>query len=73
VGNFVNGRLESRANAAGVKLASLAKFCDIKSSDQKSLLHYVLCVLEKSVPDVLRLEEDFTCAIAASKISLACV
>jgi hypothetical protein len=73
VGNFVNGRSEERANAVGVKLGTLAKLCEMKAHDETTLLHYVFCLLEKSVPDALRLAEDLPCVFAASKISLFCV
>lgn len=70
-GNFMNRG--QRGNAGGFKLESLNKMLDTKSSVNRNitLLHYMVEVLEKQFPAVMKLEEEMSCVKLASKVNLA--
>ncbi|XP_032228211.1 disheveled-associated activator of morphogenesis 1-A [Nematostella vectensis] len=70
-GNYMNRG--ARGNATGFKLASLNRIVDTKSSANSriTLLNYLVTVLEKSYPDVLKLEEDLANVRTAAKVNLA--
>ncbi|XP_031573049.1 disheveled-associated activator of morphogenesis 2-like [Actinia tenebrosa] len=69
-GNYMNRG--ARGNAAGFKLNSLNNIIDTKSSANSkiTLLNYLVSVLEKSYPDVLKLEQDLPHVRTAAKANL---
>ncbi|XP_078674924.1 disheveled-associated activator of morphogenesis 2-like isoform X4 [Branchiostoma floridae x Branchiostoma belcheri] len=69
-GNYMNRG--QRGNAMGFKLSSLNKIVDTKSSIDRNitLLHYMLEVIERKFPDVLKLENDISNCKEACKVSI---
>lgn len=69
-GNYMNRG--ARGNASGFKISSLNKIMDTKSSSNRNvtLLHYLIEMLEKKFPDVVKLEEEMPHVKLASKINL---
>jgi len=70
IGNFMNENTP-RGNVFGFKINSLLKMTDTKSSDNhKSLLQYLVIVLEKSAPKLLDILKEMPDIAAAAKVSL---
>ncbi|XP_023932817.1 disheveled-associated activator of morphogenesis 1-A-like [Lingula anatina] len=69
-GNYMNPG--QRGNAYGFKLSSLNKIIDTKSSINRNLtlLHYLLEVIEKRFPDLLRIHEDIIDVRLAAKVHM---
>ncbi|RMX61131.1 hypothetical protein pdam_00016690 [Pocillopora damicornis] len=69
-GNYMNRG--ARGNAAGFKLGSLNRIMDTKSSSNSkiTLLHYLIMVLERKYPEVLKLEEELAHVRTAAKVNL---
>lgn len=69
-GNYMNRG--ARGNASGFKLASLNRIIDTKSSSNSkiTLLHYLIMVLERKYPEVLKLEEELAHVRSAAKVNL---
>lgn len=58
VGNYLNGG-NARGQAFGFKLEILTKLRDTRSNTAKyTLLHYLVHLIEKSVPDILQFNQD---------------
>jgi len=71
IGNFMN-ESTPRGNVFGFKINSLLKMADTKSSDNhKSLLQYLVIVLEKSAPKLLDILKEMPDCTPASKVSLS--
>jgi hypothetical protein len=67
IGNFMNGQ---KAGAMGFKIENLNKLIDTKTIDnQRTLLHYMVSMIESKNPEVLSLGKDFPSLEDASKIS----
>ncbi|NXO06400.1 DAAM2 protein, partial [Oriolus oriolus] len=69
-GNYMNKG--QRGNAFGFKISSLNKIADTKSSIDKNitLLHYLITVVEKKYPKVLRLHEELRDIPQAAKVNM---
>ncbi|NXD26659.1 DAAM2 protein, partial [Spelaeornis formosus] len=69
-GNYMNKG--QRGNAFGFKISSLNKIADTKSSIDKNitLLHYLITVVEKKYPKVLRLHEELRDIPHAAKVNM---
>lgn len=69
-GNYMNRG--ARGNASGFKLGSLNRIIDTKSSSNSkiTLLHYLITVLERKYPEVLKLEEELAHVRTAAKVNL---
>ncbi|XP_078350098.1 disheveled-associated activator of morphogenesis 2-like [Oculina patagonica] len=69
-GNYMNRG--ARGNAVGFKLGSLNRIIDTKSSSNSkiTLLHYLIMVLERKYPEVLKLEEELAHVRTAAKVNL---
>ncbi|XP_074640649.1 disheveled-associated activator of morphogenesis 1-like [Tubulanus polymorphus] len=69
-GNFMNRG--QRGNAFGFRISSLLKIIDTKSSiDRKvTLLHYLIQVLEKKFPDIMKINIDMPDVTLASKVAM---
>lgn len=69
-GNFMNRG--QRSNAFGFKLQSLNKIVDTKSSVDTSitLLHYLIDMLERKFPDVLKVHNDLEHVRDAAKVNM---
>jgi len=70
-GNYMNRG--ARGNAVGFKLGSLNRIIDTKSSSNSkiTLLHYLIMVLERKYPEVLKLEEELANVRTAAKVNLS--
>ncbi|XP_048259001.1 disheveled-associated activator of morphogenesis 1-like [Haliotis rufescens] len=71
LGNYMNRG--QRGNASGFRMTSLNKIIDTKSSINKNvtLLHYLVEVLEKKFPDVLKMEGDLSNVRDAAKVNFS--
>uniref|UniRef100_A0A3P9CIR0 Dishevelled associated activator of morphogenesis 1b n=1 Tax=Maylandia zebra TaxID=106582 RepID=A0A3P9CIR0_9CICH len=69
-GNYMNKG--QRGNAYGFKVSSLNKIADTKSSIDKNitLLHYLITILEKKYPKVLKFQEDLQSISEAAKVNM---
>uniref|UniRef100_A0A8D3DA69 Disheveled-associated activator of morphogenesis 1 n=1 Tax=Scophthalmus maximus TaxID=52904 RepID=A0A8D3DA69_SCOMX len=69
-GNYMNKG--QRGNAYGFKVSSLNKIADTKSSIDKNitLLHYLITILEKKYPKVLRFQDDLQSISEAAKVNM---
>uniref|UniRef100_A0A8C4J689 Dishevelled associated activator of morphosis 1 n=1 Tax=Dromaius novaehollandiae TaxID=8790 RepID=A0A8C4J689_DRONO len=69
-GNYMNKG--QRGNAFGFKISSLNKIADTKSSIDKNitLLHYLITIVEKKYPKVLRLHEELRDIPQAAKVNM---
>uniref|UniRef100_A0A669BR80 Dishevelled associated activator of morphogenesis 1b n=1 Tax=Oreochromis niloticus TaxID=8128 RepID=A0A669BR80_ORENI len=69
-GNYMNKG--QRGNAYGFKVSSLNKIADTKSSIDKNitLLHYLITILEKKYPKVLKFQEDLQSVSEAAKVNM---
>ncbi|XP_041469305.1 disheveled-associated activator of morphogenesis 1-A-like isoform X2 [Lytechinus variegatus] len=69
-GNYMNRG--ARGNASGFKISSLNKIMDTKSSSNRNvtLLHYLIEMLEKKFPDVVKLEEEMPHVRISAKVNL---
>ncbi|XP_071505919.1 disheveled-associated activator of morphogenesis 2-like [Diadema antillarum] len=69
-GNYMNRG--ARGNAYGFKVSSLNKIIDTKSSSNRNvtLLHYLIDMLEKKFPDVVKLEEELPNVPTAAKVNI---
>uniref|UniRef100_A0A3Q3IPN9 Dishevelled associated activator of morphogenesis 1b n=1 Tax=Monopterus albus TaxID=43700 RepID=A0A3Q3IPN9_MONAL len=69
-GNYMNKG--QRGNAYGFKVSSLNKIADTKSSIDKNitLLHYLISILEKKYPNVLKFQEDLQSVPEAAKVNM---
>ncbi|KAK6997787.1 disheveled-associated activator of morphogenesis 1 [Biomphalaria glabrata] len=69
LGNFMNKG--QRGNALGFKISSLGKMMDTKASTNKNmtLLHYIVELIEKKFPDLIKLEEDIPHIHDAAKVN----
>ena len=68
LGNYMNGA--QRATAHGFKISSLNKLADLKSADNKrTLLQYVVSVVEKKFPSVDGLPQELAFCKEASRSS----
>uniref|UniRef100_A0A3Q2XPV9 Dishevelled associated activator of morphogenesis 1b n=1 Tax=Hippocampus comes TaxID=109280 RepID=A0A3Q2XPV9_HIPCM len=66
-GNYMNKG--QRGNAYGFKVSSLNKIADTKSSiDNVNLLHYLITILEKKYPQVLKFHGDLPSVPEAAKV-----
>ncbi len=68
LGNFMNGR-NARGGAYGFKLSTLTKLGDTKTTDnKKTLLTWLVEMLEKKDPDMLKLTEDLVATSGAGAV-----
>ncbi|MEQ2238118.1 Disheveled-associated activator of morphogenesis 1 [Ilyodon furcidens] len=69
-GNYMNKG--QRGNAYGFKVSSLNKIADTKSSIDKNitLLHYLITILEKKYPKVLKFQDDLQSVSEAAKVNM---
>ncbi|KAH9489529.1 Dishevelled associated activator of morphogenesis 2 [Bulinus truncatus] len=69
LGNFMNKG--QRGNALGFKVSSLGKMIDTKASTNKNmtLLHYIVELVEKKFPDLLKLEDELPHVHDAAKVN----
>ncbi|XP_049614083.1 disheveled-associated activator of morphogenesis 1 isoform X2 [Syngnathus scovelli] len=69
-GNYMNKG--QRGNAYGFKVSSLNKIADTKSSIDKNinLLHYLITILEKKYPKVLKFHGDLPSVPEAAKVNM---
>ncbi|XP_010189441.1 PREDICTED: disheveled-associated activator of morphogenesis 1-like, partial [Mesitornis unicolor] len=69
-GNYMNKG--QRGNAFGFKISSLNKIADTKSSIDKNitLLHYLITIVEKKYPKVLRLHDELRDIPQAAKVNM---
>ncbi|XP_054617510.1 disheveled-associated activator of morphogenesis 1-like isoform X5 [Dunckerocampus dactyliophorus] len=69
-GNYMNKG--QRGNAYGFKVSSLNKIADTKSSIDKNinLLHYLITILEKKYPKVLKFQGDLQSVPEAAKVNM---
>jgi hypothetical protein len=66
IGNFMNGQ---KLGALGFKIDNLNKLIDTKTIDnQKTLLHYVVGLVERMHPEAVNLNKEFPTAEEAAKI-----
>jgi len=69
LGNYMNGG--QRTSAQGFKVSSLNKLADLKSSDnQRTLLQFVVTLVDQKFPDVSELPKDLATCKEASRLSL---
>ncbi|KAK3092739.1 hypothetical protein FSP39_006760 [Pinctada imbricata] len=70
LGNFMNRG--QRGNASGFRLSSLSNLIDTKSSNNRNLtlLHYLVDLLERKFPEVMRIDAELTNVKQASKVSV---
>lgn len=70
LGNFLNEGTP-RGGVFGFKIGSLLKIADTKSTDNATtLVQYLVKMLEKNSPDLLKIQSDFPTIEAAAKVSL---
>ena len=70
VGNALNAGT-AKGNAVGFKLSTLLKLAELKAADKKTtLLHFVVDVVQQSVPQIARICEAQKAVRDASRISL---
>jgi len=70
LGNFINEGTP-RGGYMGFKISSLHKMVDAKTTDNTTtLLQYLVAILEKSKPELLKFGEELPHCEAASKLSL---
>ncbi|XP_056150363.1 disheveled-associated activator of morphogenesis 1-like isoform X2 [Lampris incognitus] len=69
-GNYMNKG--QRGNAYGFKVSSLNKIADTKSSIDKNitLLHYLITILEKKYPKVVKFQDDIQSVPEAAKVNM---
>merc|ERR1712023_44945 len=68
LGNFMNGRT-ARGGAYGFKLSTLTKLSDTKTTDnKKTLMQWIVEVLDRKEPDMLLLSEDLVSASGAGSV-----
>ncbi|KAG1198021.1 hypothetical protein G6F70_006166 [Rhizopus microsporus] len=70
LGNFMNGNT-SRGGAFGIKITSINKLIDTKSTSNTSstLLHFIVEIIEKSFPKVLEFLDELKYCEEASKVN----
>ncbi|KAK9765284.1 hypothetical protein K7432_006513 [Basidiobolus ranarum] len=67
IGNFMNGK-DFRGNAKGFKIHSLNRLNDIRTNnDSTTLLHFLLNVIEKKFPELLKIREELKITKVASQ------
>jgi len=70
LGNFINDGTP-RGGVFGFKINSLTKMTDTKTGDNKmTLLQFLVKILEKQAPDLLKFQEELPSLEAANKVSL---
>lgn len=59
-------------DADGFTLASLHRLADVKSSTKpnRNLLHYLLALIDRQFPDVLRIKRDLSSVFEAARVRL---
>jgi len=73
LGNFINDG-SPRGGAFGFKLSSLSKLDDIKAADNKTtLLQYLVQMLEKKSPQLLKVNEELSLCEIAARVSMQAV
>ncbi|XP_062616662.1 disheveled-associated activator of morphogenesis 1-like [Saccostrea cucullata] len=71
LGNFMNRG--QRGNASGYRISSLGNLIDTKSSTSKhvTLLHYLVDLVEKKFPSILKIDTELANVRMAAKVSMS--